>query len=68
MFKIILEIFLYVKKNSVEIRLIFEKKIEKILKIMFAIFLFLKKTSVKSRLIHLSKNRKLSVKMSCNLG
>ena len=29
MFKIILAIFLFLKKNSVEIRLIFEKKIEK---------------------------------------
>ena len=62
------EIFLYLKKNSVEIRLIFEKQIEKILKIIFAIFLFLKKKSVKSRLIHQSKNKKLSVKISVNLG
>ena len=62
-----LAIFQYLKKNSVEIRLSFEKKIEKILKIIFAIFLFLKKKSVKSRLIHQSKDRKLSVKMSVNL-
>ena len=61
MFKIILTIFLYSKKNSGNFR---KKKIEKILKISFAIFLFLKKKSVKTRLIHQSKDRKLSV----NLG
>ena len=40
--------FFYIwKKNSVEIRLIFEKKIEKALEIIFAIFLFLKKSRLK---------------------
>ena len=67
-----MEIFLCLKKNSVEIRLIFEKKkkkSKKILKIIFAICLFLKKKSVKTRrLIHQSKDQKLSVKMSVNLG
>ena len=49
MIKIILAIFLYLKKNSVEIRLIFEtKESKRILKIIFAIFLFLKKESVNS--------------------
>ena len=42
--KIILAIFLYLKKK-------FEKRIAKILKIIVAIFLYLKKKSVKSRLI-----------------
>ena len=46
-FKIILAIFLYLKKNSIEIRLIFEKKNEKILIIILAIFLFLKKSRLK---------------------
>ena len=39
--------------------LIFEKKMEKILKKIFPNFLFLKKKSVKSRLIHQSKDRKI---------
>ena len=43
MLQIILAIFLYSRKNSVKIRLIFEKK--KNLKIIFPIFLFLKKKS-----------------------
>ena len=43
--KIILAIFLYLKKNSVEIQLIFKRKNRKKLKI---IFLFLKKKSVNS--------------------
>ena len=64
----IAKIILNLKKNSVEIRLIFEKRIEKILNIILAIFLFLKKKSVNSRLIHQSKDRKLSVKISVNLG
>ena len=59
----------YIWKKSVEIRLVFEKKkSKKILKIIFAIFLFKKKNSVNSRLIYQSKDRKLSVKMSVNLG
>ena len=59
--------FIFEKKfgwNSVKLR----KKTKKISKIIFAIFLFLKKKSVKSRFIHESKDRKLSVKMSFNLG
>ena len=67
--------FIFEKKfgwNSVNLkknRLIFEEKESKqILKIIFAILLFLKKKSVKSRLIHQLKDRKLSVKMSVNLG
>ena len=51
------------KNNSVEIRLIFEKKIDKILKIIFAILRFSKKSRL-SHLTHQSKDRKLSVKMS----
>ena len=43
--KIILAIFLYLKKSSVNFR---KKKSKKILKIIFAIFLFLKKKSVNS--------------------
>ena len=52
-----LAIFLYLKKNSVEIRFIFEKKIEKNFENNFCNFLFLKKKSVNSPII---KDRKLS--------
>ena len=46
MFNIILAIFLYLKNNSVEIRLIFEKKkSKKILKIIFANFFIFEKKS-----------------------
>ena len=64
-FLYLLYIFLYLKKK---IRLLFEKKSKKILKIIFANFLFLKKKWVESWLIHRSKDRKLAVKMSVNLG
>ena len=66
--KIILAIFLYLKKkgrNSVNFR---KKKIEKNFENNFCNFFIFEKKSVKSRLIHQLKDRKLSVKMSVNLG
>ena len=66
--KIILAIFFYLKKkfgwNSVN----FQKKNRKNFENNFCNFFIFEKKSVKSRLIHQSKDRKLSVKMSVNLG
>ena len=66
--KRILPIFLYLKKNSVEIRLIIEKKIKKNFENNSCNLFIFEKKSVKSRLIHQSKDRKFSVEMSVILG
>ena len=59
-----LAIFLYLKKNSIKIRLFFEKKNRKNFENNFCNFFIFSK----SRLIHQLKDRKLSVKISVNVG